>query len=100
MQVPILKDPKARWESTAVTCLSDKGSPDQGYITIRNEVGRYIRYGADQEEFYDTTLDPHEWTNEIGNPRYAQAIKSLKELVPKLSEMATPMPPVVRRPKK
>ena len=97
--IPLLKDPNANWHSTAITCLSDKGSPDQGYVTIRNEVGRYIRYGEDQEEFYDTAQDPREWVNEIENPKYAAAIEELKDAVPTLSEMATPMPPVKRRSK-
>ena len=67
--VPLLKDPNAKWDSTAITCLSDKKSPDQGYITLRNEQGRYIRYGNGQEEFYDTSVDPREWTNQIGNSK-------------------------------
>ena len=31
-------------DSTAITCLSDKSRPEQGYVTIRNEIGRYVRY--------------------------------------------------------
>lgn len=97
--VPLLKQPDAEWSSTAVTCLSDKARPEEGYVTIRNEVGRYIRYAHGQEEFYDTAQDPREWTNEIANPRYASAIKKLKAAIPPPSEMATPLPPVKRRSK-
>jgi len=88
--LPLLKDPNAPWESTAVTCLS--GNSPQGYITIRNELGRYIRYGDGQEEFYDTARDPHEWTNDIDNPSFAGTIKTLRNAVPSLTEMATPLP--------
>ena len=97
--VPLLKDPGARWESTAITCLSDKSSPDQGYVTIRAEQGRYIRYHDGQEEYYDTSEDPHEWTNRIDSPSHAEVIGKLKNAVPTLAEMATPMPPVQRRSK-
>lgn len=94
---PLLKDPNADWESTAITCLSDKRVPDQGYVTIRSELGRYIRYTKGQEEYYDTSKDPSEWTNQVDNPMYAASIKSLKAAVPSPSEMATPMPPVIRK---
>ncbi|MFN3159186.1 MAG: sulfatase [Rubinisphaera brasiliensis] len=95
--VPLLKDPNAEWESTAITCLSDKKSPEQGYMTLRNEQGRYIRYGNGQEEFYDTTVDPREWTNEIDNPKYTSVVNGMKHSIPAASEMANPLPPVKRR---
>lgn len=37
---------------------------------------------ASQEEFYDCSKDPHEWTNQIGNPDYASAITDLRSKVP------------------
>ena len=95
--VPLLKDPDSEWESTALTGLTSKNLPEQGYITIRNEVGRYIRYGEGMEEFYEASEDPHEWTNQIDNPRHAHMIDKLRAAVPTLSEMATPMPPVKRK---
>jgi arylsulfatase A-like enzyme len=90
--VPLLKDPSAPWESTAITGLCDKGKTDLAYVSIRHELGRYTRYGADQEEFYDTTKDPHEWTNQIENPKYADAVKKLRGLVPGFAEAAEPLP--------
>lgn len=90
--VPLLKDPKAPWESTAITGLCDKGKTDLAYISIRHELGRYTRYGADQEEFYDSTKDPHEWTNQIDNPEYAASVKKLRALVPSFEEAAQPLP--------
>ena len=95
--VPLLKDPNAEWESTALTGLTSKNRPEQGFITIRNEVGRYIRYGEGMEEFYEASGDPHEWTNQVDNPKYAHMIDKLRAAVPDLSEMATPMPPVKRK---
>jgi arylsulfatase A-like enzyme len=90
--VPLLKDPKAPWESTAITGLCDKGKTDLAYVSIRHEFGRYTRYGADEEEFYDTAKDPHEWTNQIGNPEYASAVNKLRALVPSFKQAAQPLP--------
>lgn len=91
--LPLLKDPDAKWESTAITGLTSKPGPNWlPYISIRIENGRYIRYTEGQEEFYDTNIDPHEWTNQIDNPNYADIIKKLMNAVPVVSEMATPAP--------
>jgi len=84
--VPLLKKPDAQWQSTAISSLYDR------FVSIRTERFRYIRYCDDQEEFYNCVKDPHEWTNQIGNPQYATEIKKLRASVPALSEMSTPMP--------
>lgn len=91
--VPLLKDPDAAWSSTALTGLCDKTSPGFGYITIRDESGRYIRYNDGQEEFYDCVNDPHEWTNKINDVQFATTIERLRAAVPALSSMAKPLPP-------
>jgi len=96
--VPLLKNPEAEWKSTAITGLCNKGKPEYPYISIRNEKGRYIRYGQGQEEFYDTTKDPREWTNQIKNPDYADVIKKMRAAIPE--EVAFPLKPVVRKKKK
>jgi arylsulfatase A-like enzyme len=95
--VPLLKDPKAPWESTAITGLCDKGKTDLAYISIRHELGRYTRYGAKEEEFYDTIKDPHEWTNQIDNPKYATVVNKLRALVPGFEHAAQPLPSVLTK---
>ena len=92
--LPLLKNPESKWESTAITGLTSKqGLPDWlPYISIRNEMGRYIRYTDGQEEFYDSNKDPHEWTNEINNPAYAKVIDKMRTKVPAPSELAVPLP--------
>ncbi|MEM7391745.1 MAG: sulfatase, partial [Verrucomicrobiota bacterium] len=95
--VPLLKDPEAAWTSTALTGLTEKNKPDVGYISIRNENGRYIRYGEGEEEFYHTAKDPREWTNQIENPEFAKTVETLRAAVPELSRMARPLPRVIRR---
>ena len=84
--VPLLRKPDGEWKSTAISALYDR------YVSIRTEGFRYIRYRDDQEEFYNCSDDPREWTNQIGNPQYAAEIESLRASVPSLSEMAPPMP--------
>lgn len=83
---PLLKQPDAPWQSTAISALYDR------YISIRTERFRYIRYNDDQEELYDCAEDPHEWVNQIGNVRYTNAIETLRSAVPALAEMALPVP--------
>mgnify|MGYP001814833076 FL=1 len=91
--VPLLKDPDANWQSTAITGLTSKGGPAwKPYISIRTDAGRYTRYQDGEEEFYDTTVDPHEWTNQVANPRFADTINGLRGIVPSLTDMATPLP--------
>jgi arylsulfatase A-like enzyme len=91
--VPLLKDPMASWESTAITGLCTKGKQEgDAYVSIRHELGRYTRYGSEQEEFYDTTKDPHEWTNQIDNPKYATTVGKLRALVPSFEDAARPLP--------
>jgi choline-sulfatase len=79
--VPLLKQPDAAWESTAITAYGDS------YVTIRNERFRYIRYREDQEEFYDCSKDPNEWTNQIKNPEFASAVADLRTKLPPQSKM-------------
>jgi choline-sulfatase len=80
--VPLLKNPAAEWESTALTAWGDR------YVTLRTEKYRYIRYREDQEELYDHSKDPHEWTNQINNQNYAADIVLLRSMVPALQDMA------------
>ena len=98
--VPLLKNPRAAWQSTAVTGLTSKGGPWYPYISIRNEMGRYIRYMDGQEEFYATTRDPHEWTNMIDSAEYSATVKRMRAAVPSLSDMSTPMPAKIGAQKK
>lgn len=88
---PLLKDPGAEWQSTAITAFEDR------YVSIRTEEYRYIRYDEDQEELYDSARDPHEWTNQIDNPEYASVIKSLRTSVPTLPDMSPMMPSKKRK---
>ena len=67
--VPLLKDPHAPWESPAITTHGHKNH------TVRTEAWRYIRYANGDEELYDESSDPFEWTNLAGKPEFA-AVKA------------------------
>lgn len=83
---PLLKQPDAAWQSTAITAFNDR------YITIRTEQFRYIRYRDEQDELYDCAADPHEWHNLIAKPELAGVLKTLRASLPKSSEMTVPTP--------
>jgi arylsulfatase A-like enzyme len=95
--IRLLKNPEAEWQSTAITGLTSKGGPWYPYISIRNEMGRYICYKDGQEEFYDTNKDPHEWTNMIDNSEYMPIIKKMRAAIPSSLELATPLPGLLKK---
>jgi arylsulfatase A-like enzyme len=80
--VPLLKDPEAEWESTAISYLYDR------YASIRTERFRFTRYREGQVELYDHSKDPHEWTNEAANSEYAELVRDLEKRLPPIDEMA------------
>lgn len=80
--VPILKNPKIDWPSTAISYLYDR------YASIRTEQYRYIRYKEGQQELYDRYKDPHEWKNEVNNPDYAKVTQELNDQLPGVEKMA------------
>ena len=84
--VPLLKQPDAEWQTTAISAYGDR------YIAIRDEQFRYIRYRDGQEEFYDCAKDPNEWTNQIDNPDLKSAIERLRKRLPPLNEMMPELP--------
>ena len=90
---PYSRTQKLRGKAPPSPDCVDKTKTDMAYISIRHELGRYTRYGSDQEEFYDASRDPHEWTNQIDNPKYAtQPSRTLRGLVPGFEEAAHPLP--------
>ncbi len=72
-----LEDPATRRPWPAIT------TNNQGNHAIRTNDWRYIRYADGSEELYHTEVDPHEWTNLIGNPAYRTMVDSLQQWLPK-----------------
>lgn len=71
--VDLLVDPTNPRERPAITLHGP------GYCAARTENWRYICYGADSDdELYDHTDDPHEWTNLAQDPAYRRVKAKLK----------------------
>ena len=86
--VPLLKNPALPWDRPAITGFLGMWKLDV-HLTVRTESYRYIRYGQGGEEFYHCRKDPHEWTNQIGNPKFRA---ELKRHIAMLPDPAKPIP--------
>ena len=75
--VPLLKNPDADWPHMARTSFGP------GNYSIRSERYRYIHYHDGSEEFYDLSVDPHEWKNQIKSPDLAATIEKHRAHLPK-----------------
>ncbi|MBX3401275.1 MAG: sulfatase [Gemmataceae bacterium] len=73
---PLLADPKAKWETPAITTYHLNNH------SIRTERFRYIRYADGGEELYDHDADEYEWKNLANDPKFADAKASMKKLLP------------------
>ncbi|HEX4129564.1 MAG TPA: sulfatase [Pirellulales bacterium] len=81
--VPLLKNPRAEWDTPALTTHGENNH------AVRSERWRYIRYADGGEELYDEQSDPLEWKNLASDPQYA-AVKS--ELAHWLPTVNVPTP--------
>jgi arylsulfatase A-like enzyme len=73
---PLLADPKAKWETPAVTTYHRNNH------TVRSERWRYIRYADGGEELYDHDGDPNEWHNLAADPKLAAVKAELAKAFP------------------
>jgi arylsulfatase A-like enzyme len=92
--VPLLKDPKAKWNGVAVTT--------HGYMnhSVRNEHWRYIRYKDGSEELYDHRKDPYEWKNLAGVADWVAVKKRLATRLPQTNVPNTPIKKNLKKAKK
>ncbi|GDY09107.1 MAG: iduronate-2-sulfatase [Planctomycetota bacterium] len=74
---PLLKNPQAAWVHPAITTHGRENH------TVRTESWRYIRYANGDEELYDETADPLEYTNLALKPEHAARKSELAKLLPK-----------------
>jgi arylsulfatase A-like enzyme len=89
----LLADPNAPWDDPAIT------THGQNNHAIRTEEWRYIRYANGDEELYDETHDPYEWTNLAGKPGYSSRQAELAAYLPAINappasshDQSNPMP--------
>ena len=81
---PLLKNPHASWTLPAVTTFRYKNH------AVRAKKWRYIRYVDGNEELYDHTKDPYEWTNLAAKRELAGVKTELSRWLPKVN---VPQPP-------
>jgi arylsulfatase A-like enzyme len=89
--LPLLKDPKAKWDRPALT------THGRNNHSLRSQRWRYIRYSDGTEELYDHNNDALEWNNLANDPKYAGVKKQFAKWLPKLN---APDVPRARRKKK
>jgi len=77
--LPLLKNPSAPWDRSALT------THGRNNHSVRSERWRYIRYSDGTEELYDHENDPLEWTNLAGKPEHAQLKEKLARWLPKVN---------------
>lgn len=75
----LLADPKAPWDKPAVTTHKFMNH------AVRTEGWRYIRYANGDEELYDESKDPYEWTNLASRPEFAGTKSELAKHLPKVN---------------
>lgn len=76
--VPLLRDPKLEWPHVAITHLDNP----QNYA-LSTKSFRYIHYQSGEEELYDISADPHEWTNLAKDSDYAAQLEEIRAFAPK-----------------
>lgn len=74
--VPLLRDPKAAWDTPALT------THEFNNHAVRTEGWRYIRYNNGDEELYDETKDPLEYTNLAKDTTFAEKKVELAKWLP------------------
>jgi uncharacterized sulfatase len=79
---PLLDNPQAPWDRPAFTQVQRGGFP--GY-SVRTKRWRYIEWddGKQGAQLYDHEVDPAEFHNLAGEPKYAQVVTAMKALVKK-----------------
>jgi arylsulfatase A-like enzyme len=73
----LLRNPNAAWDISAITTHGFKNH------AVRTEGWRYIRYENGDEELYDTTSDPLEYTNLAKMTQHAARKSELAKWLPK-----------------
>ena len=74
--VPLLKNPKTKWDGVAVTTYRYMNH------SVRTNQWRYTLYDDGSEELYDHTKDEYEWNNLASQPQYNSLKRELAKQFP------------------
>jgi arylsulfatase A-like enzyme len=91
---PLLKDPKAKWDTPALSTMY------KGNHSISDGEWRYIHYSDGTEELYDEQKDPNEWTNLASKPELAEIKRRLGAFMPKKEAEPVPVMPEPGKPRR
>ncbi len=76
---PLLDDPKQAWKKAAFTSLARRNAFGR---SVRTERYRYTEWGDEKmAELYDHHTDPHEYTNLVNDPKSAQVLAEMRQLL-------------------
>jgi len=75
--VPLMKDPKAKWNRPILTTFCPHNH------SLRSTRWHYIRYADGSEELYDHDRDPHEWRNLAGKTDHKAVLQRMRAALPK-----------------
>jgi len=70
----MLDDPSVSVRDAAF-CNSGRG------LLLRTDRWAYIQYKKGEEEIFDMHKDPKQYVNLVGNPEYAEALNSMREML-------------------
>nr|MBA3439485.1 iduronate-2-sulfatase [Pyrinomonadaceae bacterium] len=76
----LLADPNAKWTTPALTTHGFQNH------AARSAEWRYIRYENGDEELYDETKDPYEWTNVAGDKKNDKVKAELAKVFPTVNK--------------
>ena len=82
---PLLEDPEAEWKRPAVMTFGRNNH------AVRSERYRYIRYASGEEELYDHSADPDEWTNLASDAANAAVIAEHAQWLPRVNAPQAPL---------
>ncbi|MEM6688085.1 MAG: sulfatase [Planctomycetota bacterium] len=83
--LPLLENVESPRPQPAITVYD-------GHMSVRTESARFIRYWDGETELYDRISDPHEWTNQTNNHKFAALKAKLAGLLPPKEDIVTPLP--------
>jgi iduronate 2-sulfatase len=75
--LPILQNPDASVRDTALSLHQEHHIKDKG-AGIRSAEWAYMNFGDNGEVLYDMVKDPHQYTNVIDDPKYAEIARTAR----------------------
>ncbi|MCK5803551.1 MAG: sulfatase-like hydrolase/transferase [Lentisphaeria bacterium] len=76
---PLLRGEEPQWPNRAVTEFHGVNSLAATMVSLREEDLKYGWNCACKDELYDLARDPHETTNRIDDPEYADRVSAMRE---------------------